>query len=129
MKEKHEIYTIGIAAVLTGLISIVLAQNAIFSPSRTLQTAMLLKVMFTSINIVLLLGLTANYLKIYRDMKTPISRSLAMFSSALMLYAVSSNPLIHVLMGFDIISVGLFTFLPDIFVTLAASIILRESYR
>lgn len=129
MKEKYEIYTIGIAAVLTGLISIVLAQNAIFSPSRTLQTAMLLKVMFTSINIVLLLGLTANYLKIYRDMKTPISRSLAMFSSALMLYAVSSNPLIHVLMGFDIISVGLFTFLPDIFVTLAATIILRESYR
>jgi NADH:ubiquinone oxidoreductase subunit 2 (subunit N) len=129
MKEKHEIYAIGITAIITGLISIVLAQNAIFSPSRTLQTAMLLKVMFTSINIVLLLGLTANYLKIYRDMKTPISRSLAMFSSALMLYAVSSNPLIHVLMGFDIISVGLFTFLPDIFVTLAASIILRESYR
>lgn len=129
MKKKHEIAALGAGAFLTGLVSIAVAENLIFSTSRTVQTVMLMKVFLTSLNIVLLLGLTVNYLRIYSDMKTPLSRSLLMFSTALLLYAVSSSPLIHALMGFQIISIGPFTFLPDIFVTVASVIILRESYR
>lgn len=129
MREKYELSALGIGAFLTGLASITIAQNAIFSPNRTLQTVMLMKVFLTSLNIVLLLGLTGNYLRIYSGMKTSLSRSLFMFSTALMLYAVTSSPLTHVLLGFEIISIGPFTFLPDIFVTLATVIILRESYR
>jgi hypothetical protein len=129
MKKEYELAGLGIGALLTGLTSVIIAQNIIFSPTKTIQTVMLVKVFLTSLNIILLLGLTANYLKIYSSMKTPLSRSLLMFSTALLLYAVSSSPLIHVMLNFEIISIGPFTFLPDIFVTIATAIILRESYR
>jgi hypothetical protein len=129
MKKEYELSALGIGALIAGVLSIVVAEIAIFSPNRTLQTVMLVKVFLTTFNIVLLLGLTANYFKIYSGMKTPLSRSLLMFSTALMLYAVTSSPLTHVIMGFEIISIGPFTFIPDIFVTLATVIILRESYR
>jgi hypothetical protein len=129
MKKEYELAGLGTGALITGFLSILIAQSLIFSPNRTLQTFMLMKVFLTSLNIVLLLGLTANYLKIYSDMKTPLSRSLLIFSSALMLYAVTSSPLTHALLGFEIISIGPFTFLPDILVTLATATILRESYR
>lgn len=129
MKRREELALLASTSVVAAVLSIIIAQNTIFSPTRAIQTVMIIKVFFTSLNIVLLLGLTANYLKIYSDMKTPLSRSLLVFSVALMLYAVTSSPLIHVLMGFEIISAGAFTFLPDVFVTIASIIILRESYR
>lgn len=129
MKTSYEILILGIGAIVAAMSSVVIAQNVIFSPNRTLQTVILLKVFFTSLNIVLLLGLVTNYLKIYSGLRTSLSRSLVAFSGALMLYAITSSPLTHVLAGFELISVGPFTFLPDIFVTLATIIILRESYR
>lgn len=129
MKNRTELATILTASLLTATVSVFLAQNAIFTPSTTLKTVVLLKVFFTTLNIVLLLGLVANYLKIYSGLKTPLSKSLVIFSTALMLYAITSSPLTHVLAGFEVISVGPFTFLPDIFVTVATLIILRESYR
>jgi hypothetical protein len=129
MKKEYELALLGSGAILTAFASIIIAQSVILSPNRALQTVMLAKVFLTSLNIVLLLGLTANYLKIYSEMKTPLSRSLLAFSTALMLYAVTSSPLTHVLLGFDIISVGPFTFLPDLFVTAATTIILWESYQ
>ena len=129
MKNRTELAAIITASLLTATLSVFLAQNAIFTPSTTLKTVVLLKVFLTTLNIVLLLGLVANYLRIYSGLKTPLSRSLVAFSTALMLYGVTSSPLTHVLAGFEIITVGPFTFLPDIFVTLATLIILRESYR
>ena len=129
MKKRTELASIIIIATITALISVVLARSTIFSPSSTLKTVILIKVFFTTVNSVLLLGLAGNYLKIYNGMKTPLSRSLLAFSTALLFYAVTSSPLTHVLMGFKAISVGAFTFLPDIFVTVATLIILRESYR
>lgn len=129
MNRNKEIAALGAGAILTAITSVIFAQNAIFSPNRALKTVILLKVFFTSLNVVLLLGLMANYLQIYSSLKTSLSRSLVIFSGALILYAITSSPLIHVLAGFEIISVGPFTFLPDIFVTIATVIILRESYR
>lgn len=129
MKTRTEIIVLALGSVAAAVSSVVIAQNMIFSPSRTLESVMLLKVFFTSLNIVLLLGLVMNYLKIYSGLKTSLSRSLVVFSTALMFYAISSSPLTHVLAGFEIISIGPFTFLPDIFVTVATVIILRESYR
>lgn len=129
MNTRTEITALGAGALIAAAGSVVFAQNAIFSPNRALKTVILLKVFFTTLNIALLLGLVLNYLKIYSGMKTSFSRSLLAFSTALMLYAITSSPLTHVLAGFEIISVGPFTFLPDVFVTLATVIILRESYR
>ena len=129
MKKKHEMLIIGVSAILTALGSIFIIQNTITSPNRALKSVIIAKVFLTSFNIVLLLGLAINYLKIYTEMKTPISRSLLAFSTSLLFYAVTSSPLTHLLMGFEVISVGAFTFLPDLFVTIAATIILWESYK
>lgn len=129
MKKRTEMIALAVGSIAAAISSVIIAQNVIFSPSRTLQSVMLLKVFFTSLNIVLLLGLVMNYIRIYSGLKTGLSRSLVAFSTALMFYAVTSSPLTHVLAGFDVISIGPFTFLPDIFVTVATVIILRESYR
>lgn len=129
MKPENELITIILSALFTGLVSVIVSQAAIFIPDVQLQTVILMKVFFTSFSAVLLSGLAFNYLRIHREMSTPMSRSLLVFSLALLFYAVTSSPLVHVLAGFEVISVGAFTFLPDIFVAFATLAILRESYR
>lgn len=129
MSKKKELLAILITAILSGITSVFLAQTAIFTPNRSLEIIVLLKVFFTSFNTVVLLGISYNYLKIYNEIQTSICRSLLLFSSALLMYAVTSSPLLHVMAGFQIISVGPFTFLPDLFVTAASLVLLHESYR
>lgn len=129
MKSTTELLAVLTTAFLVGIASVLISQIAIFAPSRSLQTVVIIKVFFTSFNTVLLAGLALNYLRIYNDMNTPLSRSLLIFSLALMLYALTSSPLVHVLTGFEVISVGPYTFIPDLFVSFATLVILRESYR
>lgn len=129
MKKVHELGLIILAAFTTAFIAVFFAQSAIFSPDRTLQAVLMAKVFITSFNIVILGGLCANYIQIYRDMHSSLSRSLLIFSSALLFYAITSNPIIHVLAGFETISIGAFTFLPDLFVSFATLVILNESYK
>jgi len=104
-------------------------RNAVFSVFSFAETVVLIQVFFTSFNIILLSGLVANYVKIHREMPTSTSRSFLIFSGALLLYALASSPLVRVLLGFDTITVGPFTYLPDMFASAAILVILYESYR
>ncbi len=81
------------------------------------------KAVLSSINAVLLFGLLITYLQIYREIKSEFSLGLIIFSSALLLYAVTSNPLLHGSFGYAGYGLGPFAMLPDLF-TIVASIIL-----
>jgi hypothetical protein len=49
---------------------------------------------------------------------------------ALRLYALTSNPLAAVVLGFHpAVSIGPFTFLPDLFAAVAVIVLLYQSYR
>lgn len=88
------------------------------------------KAFLATFNALMLLVLTWSYLALYRDLPNPFTGSLLLFSVALLLYAVSSNPLLHVLFGFrGGLGLGPFTFLPDAFASVAVVTLLYQSYR
>lgn len=63
----------------------------------------------------------------------PFTRSLLLFSVALLLYALASNPLVWILLGFRRgllgLGIGGFAFLPDLFAAVAVTVLLHQSYR
>jgi len=88
------------------------------------------KVALATFNAVLLAVLAWNYLVLYRELPNRFTGSLILFSLALLGYAVSSNPVLHVLFGFrGGPGIGAFTFLPDLFAAVAVVVILYQSYQ
>lgn len=88
------------------------------------------KVALATFNAVLLLVLTWNYVALYRELPNRFTGSLILFSAALFGYAVSSNPVLHVVFGFrGGPGIGAFTFLPDLFAAVAVVVILYQSYQ
>ncbi len=130
LKENLNSFNITIATgMIIAAITAYVATNTFFVASPLLENVLVAKVVFTSFNIVILSALTYNYLKIYREVPTSMSRGLAIFSAALLLYAVTASPILHLLAGFEGITIGVFTYVPDMFVTIAGTIILYESYK
>jgi hypothetical protein len=80
------------------------------------------------INTGLLLYLIALYVGIYRETKSNFSLCLVLFSTTLLLYSVTSNPILIWLNGFQEANIlNIFNFLPDIFTTLASAILIYLS--
>ena len=80
------------------------------------------------INTGLLLYLIAIHIGIYRETKSNFSLCLLLFSATLLLYSVTSNPILIWLNGFQEVNIlSVFNFLPDIFTTLASAILIYLS--
>ena len=80
------------------------------------------------INSGLLLYLIALYIGIYRETKSNFSLCLVLFSATLLLYSITSNPILIWLNGFQEANIlNIFNFLPDIFTTLASAILIYLS--
>jgi hypothetical protein len=80
------------------------------------------------INTGLLLYLIALYISIYRETKSNFSLCLVLFSATLLLYSITSNPILIWLNGFQEANIlNIFNFLPDIFTTLASAILIYLS--
>ena len=95
-----------------------------------LAFALSAKLFVSTFNIVLLLALTATYAAIYRALPNRFTLSLGLFSVALLLYAVTSNPVLQVLAGVrPTPQLGVFTFLPDLFAGLAVVLLLYQSQK
>lgn len=116
-------------ALLFGFIMAFLASMIFFSQIPLLENVVVVKVFFTSFNIILLSILVRDYLKIYKEIPTPMSRGLAIFSVSLLFYAVTSSPIAHVIIGYEAVRLGFFTFIPDMFVSLAATILMYQNHR
>ena len=82
------------------------------------------KTVVSSINVILLIFLLIGYVDIYRKTKSEFTIGLLIFSLTLLLYALSSNPLIHWIFGFRAFGLGPFAMLPDLFACVALSILL-----
>jgi len=126
-----------VAAMLSLLvINIVTIQAASFSPFdgpeqppwRDLFLQLLLaKTILSSLNSILLTILLVTYIGIYRKTRSEFSIGLVVFTIALLLYALASNPLIHGIAGFRGSGLGPFTMLPDLFTCIASAILLYLS--
>lgn len=97
-------------------------------PWRELFLHLLLaKTILSSLNSILLTILLVTYIGIYRKTRSEFSIGLIVFSTALLLYSLTSNPLIHGLAGFRVSGLGPFTMLPDLFTCIASAILLYLS--
>ena len=94
---------------------------------RELPRALTIKMAFTTLTSILLIGLIVVHIKVYRETGTRFSLGLVIFSIALILYTLTSNPMLHRLIGFNRIGLGPLLMLPDLFMVVAAAILLYLS--
>jgi NADH:ubiquinone oxidoreductase subunit 2 (subunit N) len=88
-----------------------------------------MKLVVTTINMILLLMLLAMYVSAYRETKSEFLVGLIIFDLAMFFYAVTSNPLVHIYFGFHEIGPGPFIMLPDIFSLVAVVVLLVQAFR
>lgn len=89
-----------------------------------------LRMFLSTYNAILLVALTGIYVSMYRRLPNRFTISLVLFTAALFLYAVSSNPAVHVLFGFQgTPDLGPFVFVPDLFAAVAVTTLLYQSYQ
>ena len=119
-----------VALFVTAVLSLVLARTRIGESPR-IETFVRLKLFVSTYTVVTLLALVATYVSLYRDLPNPFTRSLLLFSVALLLYALSSSPLVWLVVGFRRalfgLGIGLFAFLPDVFAAVAVTLLLYQS--
>ncbi len=83
-----------------------------------------IKTILSSINATLLVLLLATYVDMYKKIQSEFTFGLIVFSLILLLYALSSNPLLQWLFGYRAFGLGPFAMLPDMFTTLALAVLL-----
>ncbi|WGM90429.1 MAG: hypothetical protein NUK63_04715 [Candidatus Bathyarchaeum tardum] len=79
---------------------------------------------FSSINATLLIFLLAEYVDMYLKLKSEFTLGLIVFSLTLLLYALTSNPLIQWIFGYYAFGLGPFAMIPELFTTLSLVILL-----
>jgi hypothetical protein len=83
------------------------------------------RVLFSSLNLILYGYLLFLYVQLYRETSSKFSLGLMALSSVLIIYAISSNPLIlQMFRGPNPIWFSVFNFVPDIFASIAAIIMI-----
>jgi hypothetical protein len=82
------------------------------------------KTILSTINATLLVFLLATYVDMYKNLKSEFTIGLILFSLILLLYALSSNPLLQWIFGYRAFGLGPFAMLPDMFTTLALVVLL-----
>lgn len=121
-----------VALVVTAVLSVLLARTRI-GQAPQIETFVRLKLFVSTYTVVVLLALLGNYAGIYRELPNPFTRSLLLFAVALLLYALSSSPLVWLVVGLRRgllgLGIGWFAFLPDLFAAVAVTLLLHQSYR
>ncbi len=87
----------------------------------------IVKTVISSVNTVLLTIVLVIYVEVYYKTESKFSLGLVIFTIALLLYALTSNPIIHGFAGFRGSGLGPFTILPDLFTCIASAILLYLS--
>ncbi len=128
---------VGTAAIISAVIALLIEPQLVSGMGRGMGQGMQsfelvteLRLFLSTFNVLLLLVLAWSYLLVYRDLPNRFTFSLLLFTVALLLYAVASNPAIHLLFGFrGGPTLGPFAFLPDLFAAVAVTVLLYQSFQ
>ncbi|KON30060.1 hypothetical protein AC482_04905 [miscellaneous Crenarchaeota group-15 archaeon DG-45] len=85
------------------------------------------KAIINTLSSMLILGIVIIHINILRRTGTKFSLGLVIFSTALLLYTLAANPLIHRLVGFSRIGFGPMLLIPDVFALIASAVLLYLS--
>jgi len=140
MKDKKitVILPVIVTAIAVAIIGLMLSMLILASPhtapppipepDRVLMDYFLkIKTMVSLVNIVFIISLISIYRGIYHQVKSQFTLGLIIVMLVLLMYALSSNPLIHVLFGYQAQGLGPFAMMPDIFTTFALGLLLYIS--
>ena len=135
LKVILPVVAIAIVVAVIGLVlaSLILpppevAPPPIPQPDRVLMDIFLkVKTMISLVNIVFIISLMLIYRGIYRQVKSQFTLGLIVVMLVLMMYALTSNPLIQILFGFQAQGLGPFAMIPDIFATFGLGLLLYIS--
>lgn len=128
---------VGAAAINSAIVALLLDPQVIGGMGREMGRGMHafdlvteVRLFLLTFNVLLLLVLAWSYLVVYRDLPNRFTFSLLLFTVALLLYAVASNPAIHLLFGYrGGPGLGPFAFLPDLFAAAAVTVLLYQSFQ
>jgi hypothetical protein len=87
------------------------------------------KGILSTVNLVLLLILLIIYLGVYLDTRSEFTLGLIVFTLAMMMYAITSNPWLQSGFGFRGSGLGPFAFFPDLFTLVALVVLLFFAFR
>jgi len=98
-------------------------------PPNAAETANLvaIKTIISFVNLALILPLLKIYIDTYRSVRSRFTMGLIVMVLVLLIYALSSNPIVHYVFGFYESGLGPFTIIPDLFTTFALIILLYLS--
>lgn len=94
---------------------------------RDVDTLVKVKTILSFINLALIISLLVVYFDLYRQIRSKFTGGLIILLFALLLYALTSNPLVHIAFGYVAFGLGPFVILPDIFTTLALIVLMYIS--
>lgn len=87
-----------------------------------------IQIFVTTFNLILLVALLRTYTSLYRDLPNKYTRSLILLNLALLLYALTANPIVHLLVGFRAPpGSSPFVFIPHVFVGFAIVVLFYQS--
>ena len=93
------------------------------------ETLFIIKNILTMINIVLSSILIVLYIDTYRKIKSDFTIGLIVVMFSLLVYAITSNPLIHLLFGYRGYGMGPFMIIPDIFFSISLGVLIYLSLK
>ncbi len=131
MNAKGRIWTIAVTAAVSAVVGYVLADLLLPHDAAGMQgqSAYLLvvKSVITTVNSGLCVVLIAGYLRLYAEVKSRFTLGLLFTMFSLLVYAATSNPVMHALWGYCLQGLGPFTLIPDIFASAALGTLLYLS--
>ena len=98
-------------------------------PPGDIELFYTMKTVVSTVNVTLVIILLLTYIDIYRRIKSNFTVGLIIFSMILLLYTLTSNPIMQWLFGFSAFGLGPFVMLPDLFTCIALSILLYLSIK
>jgi hypothetical protein len=98
-------------------------------PPGDIELYYTIKVVLTTVNAALLIFLFSAYLGVYRKIRSDFTIGLMVFSLVLLLYALSSNPLLQWVFGFRAFGLGPFAMLPDLFTCVGSVVLVYLTFR
>jgi len=98
-------------------------------PPGDIELFYTIKTVISTVNVTLVTILLFTYIDVYWKTKSEFTVGLIIFSLVLLLYTVTSNPILQRVFGFVAFGLGPFAMLPDLFACIALSVLLYLSFR
>ena len=134
MKKKTIILLLAFAGITAALFGLIMASLFLPRPDlpfpippethEMIRLSMLIKTMVSFVNTALIIFLLVMYTNMYRKLRTQFTLGLILVMISFLLYAITSNPLIHLLFGYYGTTLGPFVMLPDMFTTFALVVLI-----